>query len=232
MFYFRINKVKIFDNKEGKKLLLFGKDLAQVKLMSFINTDNSGYLPNFEELRLTNDPDRKRAIVAEAVENIVSSRILTPIDNVRDNHQMTFGDTGYVLYQSEEIPVNFDWLFIAYESDRNVRDTAAMVNDIVNAPSFTGFTRNIAMLAKTAANPAFAATTEITKYIINIISNTAKANKDDLIGILYMSLNRQEHYPFGERKKDGVPDLTNNMLIDYSIFAFNRMVQPMQPVNV
>ena len=36
-----------------------------------------------------------------------------------------------------------------------------------------------------------------------------------------MSLNRWEHYPNGERNSEGVPDLTGNMLIDYSIFGFD-----------
>ncbi|MBP1730274.1 MAG: hypothetical protein H6Q55_703 [Deltaproteobacteria bacterium] len=44
-------------------------------------------------------------------------------------------------------------------------------------------------------------------------------NKDDQIGVAYQSFNRFEHYPHGERKKDDVPDLSNNIFIDYSIFG-------------
>ena len=39
-----------------------------------------------------------------AVEHVIGSRVLTTIANVKDDHVMTFGDTGYVLYQSQRIP--------------------------------------------------------------------------------------------------------------------------------
>lgn len=35
-----------------------------------------------------------------------------------------------------------------------------------------------------------------------------------------MSLNKQEHYRYGERKRDGNPDLSGNIRVDHSIFAF------------
>jgi hypothetical protein len=225
MFFFRINKIKIFDNKERRKFLgIFGKDLAQVKLISFVNTDIAGQLPDLEEFIATNSAERKKAILQNAVSQIANRRILTPIENVKDNHQLFFGDTGYVLFQSETIPNFFDWQFIAYESDRNVRDTAETITDVVNDSKFDGFVSNLGTLLKTAAAPTLVATAEITKFIINVMGNIAKKNKDDLIGILYMSLNRQEHYLHGERKRDDVPDLTNNMLIDYSIFGYENPV--------
>jgi hypothetical protein len=223
MFFFRINKIKIFDNKERRKFLgILGKDLAQVKLISFVTTDIAGQLPDLEEFIRENDPERKKEILQNAVSRIVNSRILTPIENVKDNHQLLFGDTGYVLFQSVEIPEYFDWQFIAYESDRNIRDAAQIVTEIVNDARFDGFVGNLATVLKVAASPALVAATEITKFVVNTIGSLAKRDKDDLIGILYMSLNRTEHYPHGERKRDDVPDLTNNMRIDYSIFAFDN----------
>ncbi len=223
MFFFRINKIKIFDNKERRKFLgILGKDLAQVKLISFVNTDVSGFLPDMEEFIDTNSPERKKEILHNAVNRIVNSRILTPIENVKDNHQLFFGDTGYVLYQSEKIPDYFDWQFIAYESDKNIRDTADIITEVVNDARFDGFATNLATLLKTIAMPTVVAATEVTKFVINAIGNIAKRDKDDLIGILYMSLNRVEHYPHGERKKDDVPDLTNNMRVDYSIFGYDN----------
>jgi len=219
MFYFRINRLKIFDNKEKKFIGIIGKDVAQVKLISFVSTENVQF-PNLTDYLLSNDEEQKKAILKAAIENVISSRILTEIENVKDNHIMTFGDTGYVLFQSEKIPANFDWNFIAYESDKNVRDTAAMVDNIINDDAFTKFSSNLGSLLKNIPNPAYLAYTEIAKFSINIIAKVAKNNKDDMIGILYMSLNRMEHYLHGERKKDDVPDLTNNMLIDYSIFGY------------
>jgi hypothetical protein len=218
MFYFRINKIKIFDNKEFK--IIKKRDLAQVKLISFINTDISGFMPVMDEYIATNNADDKKTILKNAVAIVANSRILTEIENVKDNHQLIFGDTGYVLFQSKEIPEFFDWQLIAYESDKNIRSKAQMVKDILNHNSFDDFATNIASIAGVMSNPYYAASLAITKYISNVILDILINNNDDMIGILYTSLNRQEHYLHGERKKDDVPDLTNNMLIDYSIFAF------------
>ncbi len=219
MFYFKINRIKICDNKENPRFLFFGPDLAQLKLISFVTTENS-VLPDVSEFLLTTDALQKKALLQQAVETVVAARIFTQIDNVKDNHIMTFGSTGYVLYKSEKIPDDFDWQFIAYESDLNIRENAQMVKDIVNDKGFDEFAANLTGLIAGAANPSFTASVAIAKYAVNVICNIAKQNKDDLIGILYTSLNRRQHYPHGERKRDRVPDLTNNMFIDYSLFGY------------
>lgn len=223
MFYFRINKLKIQDNKEGKKFVFFGKDLAQVKLVSFVNTENVE-IPNLTEFIQTHDEAAKKEILKTAVENVISSRILTEIENVKDNHSMMFGDTGYVLYQTEKIPECFNWNLIAYESDKRHRETTDLIDDITNNPTFSSFTGTQGGILKNVPNPAFKAYNEIAKHAIETISKVAKNNRDDMIGILFMLLNRKEHYKHGERKVDDVPDLTNNMLIDYSIFGFEECI--------
>jgi hypothetical protein len=106
MFYFRINKVKVFDNRESA-FLLFKRDLAQVKIMSFVTTNNVD-LPNLDPWMAAIDPAEKQTILAQAVDRVVASRILTEIDNVKDNHTLTFGDTEYVLYQPPGIPDDFN----------------------------------------------------------------------------------------------------------------------------
>lgn len=62
----------------------------------------------------------------------------------------------------------------------------------------------------------------IAKFLTNIVSTTLKNNPDDQLGLLYMSLNKQEHYRYGERKRDGIPDLTGNIRVDYSLFAVKQ----------
>lgn len=221
MFYFRINKLCISDNKENPKYLLFGPDLAQVKMISFVVTEND-LLPDMSAFIETNDPKQKKQILKDAVVTVVGARIFTEIKNVKDNHEMTFGNTGYVLYKSKKIPTDFDWQFIVYESDKNIRDNAQTVLDIVNDNGFDDFTTNFATMLAGAVNPGLAASIAIAKYAIQVTAKVAKDNKDDLLGILYTSLNRKEHYPHGERKKERVRDLTNNMYIDYSIFGFDE----------
>lgn len=219
MFYFRINRLKLYDNREGKFLGLFGRDLAQVKIMSFVTTSNTD-LPDLDELLATNDPARKKEIIQAAVKQVVASRVLTTIENVKDRHIMTFGDTGYVLFESPKIPDDFNWTFIAIESDRNVQEIGEELEEVINDPGFNPFASNLAVLIAGAANPAFAAGVEISRFVTGVVAKNLKKNKDDQIGVLYMSLNRVEHYPHALRNREEVPDLTGNMLVDYSIFGF------------
>jgi len=222
MFFFRINKLRIVDNKEKPKYLgLFGPDIAQIKIISFVTTDNMA-LPDMTDFLQTNDPLQRKNVLKAAVSQVVESRILTMVDNIKDNHVMFFGDTGYVLYHSKNIPEHFDWQFVVYESDKALRDTALMIEDIVNDEEFDNFTTNLSTLITGAVNPAYTASVAIGKFATKVTLKIASKNDDDMIGIVYMSLNRWEHYPFGERKKDDVPDMTNNMLVDYSIFGFDE----------
>ncbi len=222
MFYFRINKLKIIDNKELPAFLgLFGPDVAQIKITSFVTTDNIP-LPDMTEFMRSSKQEHRKNILKSAVTQVVSSRILTMVENVRDNHVMYFGDTGYVLFQSKNIPDHFDWQFVVYESDKAIRDTAMMVEDIVNDEEFDKFTDDLSKIIVGTTNPGYTASVAIGKFATKVILKIAGKNKDDMIGIIYMSLNRWEHYPFGERKRDNVPDMTNNMHVDYSIFGFDE----------
>ncbi len=222
MFFFRINKLKIIDNKELPSFLgVFGPDIAQVKLVSFVTTDNMP-LPDMTEFLKSSDKEFRKNILKAAVSQVIDARVLTMVENVKDNHIMYFGDTGYVLYHSKTIPSHFDWQFVVYESDKAIRDTAMMVEDIINDDEFDKFTDNLSTLITGATNPAYLASVAIGKFATKVVLKIAGKNKDDMIGIIYMSLNRWEHYPFGERKKDDIPDMTNNMLIDYSIFGFDE----------
>lgn len=222
MFYFRINKLKIKDNRERPEFLgIFGRDRAEVKLISFITTEDAT-LPDMNELLKTNDDKRKKEIIKAAIMQVVSAKILTTIENVEDNHVMTFGDTGYVLYRSDKIPVDFNWTFLAIECDWDVRKIGDEMKRVISHSEFDDFTTNLLSLISAAAvvNPSYLAAVTITKFIVKVVAYNLKNKKDDMIGVLYTSLNRREHYPHGERKKNGVWDLTNNMMIDYSIFAY------------
>jgi len=220
MFYFRINRLKITDNRErGHLLRVFGEDRAEVKLNSFITTDATQF-PEMDALWTTNDRRRQKDVLAAAVAHVVDSRILTTVENVTDNHEMTFGDTGFVLHQSEEIPDGFSWLLLAIESDREARELGADMMSLVDSQTFDGFLTDTLSLAATAANPSFAAAVGIGKFVARTVSERIRNDKDDMVGLLYMSLNRREHYPHCERKRNHVPDLTNNMFVDYSIFGF------------
>lgn len=219
MFYFRINRVKIFNNRESK-FLIFEKDEAEVEFWSFITTNNTK-LPDVGGLLETNDFSKRRSIVEEMVEEVVDSRVIAPIKNVKDDHIMMFGDTGLVLHQSEEIPNDLNWNLIAIEIDESSRDTAKLFQEVINDSDFDSFVDGISNLVGKSLNPTFTAARVVGKFVTQVIFKQIENNDDDLIGNLMMSLNRTEHYPHGERKKDGVIDITGNMEVDYSLFGFD-----------
>ena len=218
MFFFRLNKITIFDNREGKGLFFFGRSRAEVKIMSFVATEFI-HMPDLSALQETVDPVVQKKLLEQAVAAVIDSRILTTVQNVRDNQKLTFGDSGFVVYKSDKIPEHFDWLLLVLEEDKDVREGAALVQHIVNHREFGNFTNQLITSLGAAANPMVMAAVQIAKFAVNVITEKGKKNKDDQIGLLYMSLNRKEHYPFGERKRDDVPDLTQNMLVDYSLFG-------------
>ncbi|MEO8498096.1 MAG: hypothetical protein ABI614_23770, partial [Planctomycetota bacterium] len=226
MFFFRLNKLKIIDNREKRHVLqLFGADKAEVQLSSFITTDSTE-LPELSELIATDNSQRKQKLAELAVARVINSRVLTTIENVTDNHEMTFGDTGFVLYQAERVPEQFDWILMAIESDQDVRDLGVEMNAVLQNDEFQSTLNQTLAIATTAANPSYAAAVSIGKLVTKMLAQQYRQNDDDMIGILYTSLNRREHYPHGERKKDKVPDLTNNMFVDYSLFGFDPQPQP------
>ena len=218
MFFFRLNKITIFDNREGKKFLFFGPSRAEVKIMSFVTTEYS-QLPDLSGLSETVDPAEQKRILQQAITTVMDNRVLTTVQNVRDNQKLTFGDAGFVVFKSDKIPSNFDWLLLVMEEDKDIREGAALVQEIMQHPEFNSFSGELIAKLGAAANPAFMAAVQISKFAVNVLTERGKKNKDDQIGMLYMSLNRKEHYPFGERKRDDVPDLTQNMLVDYSLFG-------------
>jgi hypothetical protein len=236
MFVFRINKIKIFSNRERRRFLLFGKDRAEVRIMSFVTTEFTD-LPNMDDLIASTDPDEQKEILRQSVSTVISRRILSTVENVKDGQTMTFGDTGFSVFFSEKIPTNFDWLLVLIESDQDVRNDAQWVSDILKSEKFGAFSNNLMSNIKLAAksagkvaalsNPAYLASIAISKFAVDTLLDSLKKDKDDQLGLLYMSLNRPQHYPFGKRDVQDVDDLTGNMKVDYSLFGVNE-VPPMQ----
>lgn len=222
MFYFRINRVRILDNHK-KVFLFFGDDVVQVKLISFITSDAD--IPILDAWYSENDEEVKKQLLTQAVQQVVSARYFSEVSEVRDNSVLTFGDTGYTLYSSPKIPDNFNWCLTVIKDDNNTNDIGRQLESAIMRPDFDVFAASLGTLILGAANPAFAAGVMIAKFLTNIVSTTLKNNPDDQLGLLYMSLNKQEHYRYGERKRDGIPDLTGNIRVDYSLFAVKQELQ-------
>lgn len=219
MFYFRLNKVRILSNGESD-FLFFKKDLANVKLMSLVYFDDG--MPELDAWLKENDIGNKNLLLNHVIQKIASTKVFTEVDNVRDDAVLTFGDTGYVLYQSKDIPDDFNWCLTVVDScSGNIDYIGDKLIDIAGHPDFDGFASSLINLVVGAANPALVAGAAVTKFIMNVVGGILKDAGDKQLGILYMSLNKAEHYPHGERKRDDIPDLSGNIKVDYSIFAFD-----------
>lgn len=211
MFYVRLNKLRI--RKSGD---LIGK--GEIQFMSFINHSEDSF-PNLNEFINTNDATLKKEIVANAIKMVVTSRILMQIDKVKNNSEITFGDTGYIVYESNEIPKDFSWQLIGIENDAKYRDNAELLNSILTDTNITTITDGLSLLAN-AGNPLNGALVELSKLVIKTIITMVKKNRDDQVGYFLSSFIELLDYPNGIRDRINVSDLTGNMHVDYSIFGF------------
>lgn len=229
-FYLRVNKIKIIDNRESG-FMFFARDLAEVKFTSMVVSGNTDFpqIATYKSIKGPRDIREARDLASGMIAQVISQRQTLAIESIRDGQAITFGDTGYVVHQSELVPDDINWCFLAMEDDSAIRNFGVTLEQVVGSSGFDTFATSIASIISATVsvgssfNPVFAAGTAIVKFIAEVTAQALKKNKDDMIGLLYMSLDKWEHYPHGERKSDGVSDLSGNMLVDYSIFGFNPL---------
>jgi hypothetical protein len=225
MFYFRIDRVRFLDNGGIKSGLgIFGHDFAQVKFLSFVTRSDQS-VPQLDKWMKTNDPAAKEAALQKLVRKTLSTRALTEVDRVQDNVPVSFGDTGLVLYEAEEIPEAFTWTFVAVRSSLDVREAAGDVNEILSEPGFNSFSTNLLSLVQAGSalvNPAYAAGMEMAKFVAQAGARRLMKKGDRQLGAVTVSFIRPEHYPQGIRESRDVHDMTGNMFFDYTIFGYKR----------
>jgi hypothetical protein len=225
MFYFRIDRVRFLDNGGVKSGLgIFGHDFAQVKFLSYVTPSNQN-VPQLEKWMKTNDAAAKDAALAKLVRGTLSTRELTEVDRVQDNVPVSFGDTGLVLYETEDIPEAFTWTFVAVRSELDVREAADDVNEILGEPGFASFSTNVLALIQAGSavvNPAYAAAIEVAKFVAQAGARRLMKKGDRQLGAVTVSFIRPEHYPAGLRESHEVHDMTGNMFYDYTIFGYKR----------
>jgi hypothetical protein len=229
MFYARINKIKVFNNREGF-LGLFNR--AEMRIYSYVAAASalptvaavpvSAVLAAADLLALA--PDQRREKLLEAVLSeagrFAQSHSLA-VDRVKDNQSLTFGEAGILVYQSEAIPDILDMQLWVIESDEDVRTFTLEADKVVDSDAFKGLLIAVEA-ALTVANPVLSGIIGVTAVVANLLRQKLRANKDDLVGFWQLNLNRQEHYPHGARDRQDTPDTTGNILIDYTLFGFEN----------
>ena len=236
MFYTRINKIKIFDNREGF-LGLFNRS-AEMRIYSYVRNpvgtaghflESGPFVPSLsisvsDLLDLDENGRREKLlerVLAEA-ELFAQSNCLE-INGVKDNQTLLFGDAGLVIYSSNHIPDELDIRLWVIESDADIRSFALEADKVLDSDAFKGiFAAVETALAVTA--PTLSGAIAVGSVAINLLRQKLRANKDDLVGYWQVSLNRTEHYPHGTRDRQDVCDTTGNILVDYTLFGFENNI--------
>jgi hypothetical protein len=231
MFYTRINKIKVFDNREGF-LGLFNRR-AEMRIYSYVKSPvslngtpgNSSLLSISDLVNLPDEAARKQklldAVVAEA--NCLAQSSSLEIGGVKDNQTLLFGDSGLVIFSSDSIPERLDIQLWVIESDEDVRSFAIEADRVIDSDAFKMlFAAVEATLAIT--NPVISGVIAVGGVVVNILRKKLRDNKDDLVGYWQASFNRTEHYPHGVRDKQDVYDTTGNILVDYTLFGYENTI--------
>ncbi|MDR2292575.1 MAG: hypothetical protein LBE11_03775 [Prevotellaceae bacterium] len=229
MFYARINKVKVFNNREGF-LGIFNR-YAELRIYSYAagsSYDAPSVVPALTLSDLMDLPDEAArrqklldAVLAEA--NRLAQSYSLEINRVKDNQTLLFGEAGMVIYQSAAIPDRLDIQLWVIESDEDVRNFAVDADKILESDAFKGLVATVET-ALTVTNPLVSGAIAVGGVVVSMLKKKLLANKDDLVGYWQESLNRSEHYPHGARDRQDVYDTTGNILIDYTLFGFENEI--------
>ncbi len=234
MLALRLNRLRIFDNQTRKAFLgLLGEDTANVKVVSFVATDQTA-LPDMDRFIDTTDAAERREILKDVVGQTLSTRVFTTIPRVRDGHILTFGDTGFAVHYSSHYAEFLDWTLLVIKSNKPTRDLGIAVEEILDKEGSSTLEGNLLRMlsaAPGAVNPAYLAAAGIARFVGEMAGEILKRRNDELIGLFYTSLSEREHYPRGERKKDGAPGVTGTISVDYSLFGIRPEVRRAIPLD-
>jgi hypothetical protein len=232
MFYARINKMKVFDNREGF-LGLFNRS-AELRIYSYVSNPagTAGHIPesgrpvpplSVSDLLCLDEKERREKLLEQvlAEAGLLAQSKYLEVNGVKDSQTLLFGDAGLVIYSSEHIPDELDIRLWIIESDADVRSFALEADTVLDSDAFKGIFAAVET-ALTVTAPTLSGAIAVGGVAINLLRQKLRANKDDLVGYWQTSLNRTEHYPHGARDRQDVYDTTGNILLDYTLFGFEN----------
>ncbi len=209
-FAFRLAKLKLLKTRE------IGP--AEIKLLSFVTADDAT-LPDLSEYITTDDTARRKAIITDATAKVLSTKVLMQVEHVKHDQTFTFGDTGYALYTAQSIPESFNWSLLVLASNRSVEFWGRQIDAVIENPKFDGFSESLLTVLRKAANPSYTAGVAVAKFVLDEVGAMLARDNEKQVGVVYQTFDRYEHYPEGRRQGTDMPDLSGNVLIDYSIFS-------------
>jgi hypothetical protein len=229
MFYTRINRIKVFNNREGFLGLFNSAELriySYVAVPSLSGGDGLGDRLSLSSLAGLSDEAARRQKLLEAVQagaaKFAQSHSLE-INGVKDSQILLFGDSGLVIYSSDSIPDRLDIQLWVIESDEDVRTFAIDADQILDSSAFKGLFAAVET-ALAVTNPIVGGAIAVGGVVVSLLRQKLRANSDDLVGYWQASLFREQDYPHGTRDRQDVYDTTGNILVDYTLFGFENVV--------
>jgi hypothetical protein len=247
MFYTRVNKIKVFNNREGF-LGLFNRDelqiyslvRAELQIYNLVSnpTNMSGLwriddfsgqpkvlpspilLKTKDLLDLSDKKRKEKLLEAVLTESERFSQCQSlEINEVKDDQSLLFGEAGLALYQSDYIPDILDIQLWVIESHNDIREFVTNADSVLESEAFNGLLGAL-KTASTVSNPVINSIIFVDGVVTQLLRKKLLANKDDLVGYWQASLTRGEHFPHGVRDRQNTPDITGNILVDYTLFGF------------
>ncbi|MDR2129852.1 MAG: hypothetical protein LBP56_01560 [Odoribacteraceae bacterium] len=224
MFYARLNKIKLFNNREGFPGSL---NCAELRVYSYVAGGSPGTAgASLSDLMgLPDGAARKQrlldAVIAESG-RFAQSRDLA-INGVKNDQALLFGDAGLVIFSNAHIPAVLDIRLWVIESDEDARAFALDIDKVLDSAAFKGMIAAVEG-ALLIANPVLSGAIAVGSVVINLLRQKLRSNKDDLVGYWQATLFREQDYPHGARDRQDVYDTTGNMLVDYTLFGYENNV--------
>jgi hypothetical protein len=220
--------MKVFDNREGFLGLL--NRGAELRIYSYLTPGPSPkergvgvvQLSDFVQL---SEKEREEKLVEQVLleAGVLAQTKSLEINGVKDNQSLTFGESGLVVYSSEQIPDELNIQLWVIESDTDIREFALDADQVLDSAAFKGLFAAVEV-ALAVTNPIVSGAIAVGGVVTDLLRRKLRANKDDLVGYWQTSLNRAEHYPHGVRDKQDVYDTTGNILVDYTLFGYENAV--------
>jgi hypothetical protein len=228
MFYVRINKLHVFNNREGF-LGLWNK--AELQIYSYVSAASladvpaSGLLTLSDLMNLSDAAARRQKLlerVTAEAGKLAQSHSLE-INGVKDNQTLLFGESGLVIYQSDAIPPQLSLQLWVIESDSDIRNTALDADKILDSDAFKSLFVAVEA-ALSVSNPLLTGAIALGGTVVSLLRSKLRDNQDDLVGYWQATLFRDQDYPHGSRDRQDVYDTTGNILLDYTLFGFENEV--------
>lgn len=215
-FALGIQKATIYSNREWF-------NTAEVRFHSFASNDQLS-LPGAQAIMSATTPADRKKIVHGLAVDVLGLWETINIENIPDRHTFEFGDTGRILYRSQEIPPSLDWFMLVIEDDSDIRSLGNKLDQFLTDTRVDSAADAIVTLAGATGNPAAAAGVVLGKLLLRGITFLLKGNEDDQLGVIEQSFIRELHYPKGTRHGVGVQDLSGNMWYDYFIYGTKEKI--------